>query len=322
MIWGDPYVNATASFLPPRTDIATVTDNGSRRFNSALGYRSATIAEPGTGPGMAAKAALLALKDSGFRGDALSLLTLAAALPGNTSVLSHACQVQRALALDHARAPDLNAASAGDVAGLVAGAEHLRANPDAIATLAAATSCLTEIDRLNSPDHVMSDGAAALVLSRRPGRVRLVATSHAAAPQLEVLTHVNLTPVQRLTALKRLKKPQLATMQEKTCEAVGLVLDEAATSIDKITRIVVPGAGIPFLSAVIAQPLGIELAKTTWPFARHVGHAGPCDHFLGLDHLLRHDSALKTGDRILVIGLGAGWRWICVLVELVDQGPS
>lgn len=321
MIWRDVYIAGTGSFLPPRADIATIAATGTpRRFSAALGYRSVTVAEPDTGLQMATRAALAALQSSGYAAHSLSLITLASALPTNRTVLSPVCQIQRILQANRARALDLNTASAGDVAGLVAAAEHLTVYPDAEAVLAVAASSLTGTDRLHSPDHIMSDGACALVLARRPGRARLVATSHAAAAELEVLTHINLTPAARIDALKSLTRSQLSIMQGKTEEAVGLVLDEAGTSIDKLARVIVPGAGIPFLTAVIAQPLGIDLSITSWPFARHVGHAGPCDHVLALDHLLRCDPYLKAGDQVLIVGLGAGWRWICALIEILTPG--
>ncbi|WP_151484878.1 3-oxoacyl-[acyl-carrier-protein] synthase III C-terminal domain-containing protein [Streptomyces albicerus] len=315
MIWRDLYIAGTAAFLPPRTDITATPGS----FRAALGYRSATIAAPGTGLQMAVRAALLARHRSGHEAAELSLLTLAATIPADTTFMTPVCHVQRILGADHARAVDLSAASTGDLAGLVAAAEHLSADPSTMAAMAVATSCLADVERQGSPDYVMSDGAAALVLSRRrsQARARLMATAHISAPQLEPITRLNLTSQQRAMAANNLPEPLLSTLRDKTMEAVRLVLDEADTSMEKLSRIVVHGAGLPFLSTVIAQPLDLDPADTTWPFHRNIGHAGPCDHFLGLDHLLHNDAAVEPGDLVLVVGMGAGWRWICVLVEIL-----
>jgi 3-oxoacyl-[acyl-carrier-protein] synthase-3 len=322
MIWRDLYIAATASFLPPRTDIAAIISQGSRPFQAALGYRSATIAAPRTGLQMATRAALRALATSGHTAQELSLLTLAAVMPDTEETFPMpACHVQRILGADKARAVELGAGSAGDLAGLLAAAEHLTADPTAQAAMAVAASCMTGTDRQVSPDQIVTDGAAALVLTRRPGRARLVATSHAAAPELEVITHMNLTTSERKTVIDNLAKPFLNTMRDKTREAVGLVLDEAHSSVEKLARVVLPGAGIPFLTTVITLPLGLDLADTTWPFSRHLGHVGPCDHLLGLDHLLQTDPNLKPGDQILIVGMGVGWRWICALIEIAETSP-
>jgi 3-oxoacyl-[acyl-carrier-protein] synthase III len=208
----------------------------------------------------------------------------------------------------------------------VVAASHLRADPSAVTTLvvAAGRYLPPRWERWLPPINVfLSDGAAAAVLSRDTGLARLVATSHISAPDLEILC----APLTTTDGTRERKPmfiestglgPYLTIIQKAIQATVEQTLREAEVKIKDVTKFVITALGLAQLSAVVFEPLGINADRSTWAFARELGHVGPCDQLLGLDHLIR-EGQLQQGDTILIIGIGLGFRFTCALLEITDR---
>ena len=68
------------------------------------------------------------------------------------------------------------------------------------------------------------------------------------------------------------------------------------------------------------EPLGLELASTAWSWGRRTGHVGGADQLTGLAELVETGAA-GPGDRVMLVGIGAGFSWTCAVVEVLTP-PS
>jgi 3-oxoacyl-[acyl-carrier-protein] synthase III len=67
----------------------------------------------------------------------------------------------------------------------------------------------------------------------------------------------------------------------------------------------------------VHQLLAIDEARTSWEFGRLNGHLGAGDQFAGLHDLLSRGE-LAPGDKVMLIGGGAGFSCTCAVIEIVD----
>jgi 3-oxoacyl-[acyl-carrier-protein] synthase-3 len=64
--------------------------------------------------------------------------------------------------------------------------------------------------------------------------------------------------------------------------------------------------------------LGIDLSRTTWNWAMQVGHLGAADQLAGLTYL-SEAGRLTPGERVLMVGVGGGFNWTCVVLEVIAE---
>ncbi|MFE2757171.1 cytochrome P450 [Actinosynnema sp. NPDC059335] len=324
MIWDDVFIGGTGRYLPPRTqatDAVPDTDT-MRRLLALSDFTSFTRSDDVTEHAMAVRAAIGALRQAGLTGADIAMA--AYAQMDHQDHMASSCHLQRVLGLGHALVYEVEATSNGGSAALQAAAAHLVADRNATATLVTATARFLppRWERWQPTVGIfLADGAASAVLTRDGGRARLVATANSSATQMEVLAtpsipdplgHRNRTPIE-VTGLA----PYLTLMSEALVGAVEQAAKEANVAVADVTRFVVTGLGLAQLQVVVLEPLGIDLDRTTWPFLRELGHVGPCDQLLGVDHLL-NDPATAPGDTIMVIGLGMGSRFTAALLEVTE----
>ncbi|MFC4030121.1 cytochrome P450 [Streptomyces polygonati] len=324
MIWHDVYIGGTGRHLPPRTlatDAVPATET-MRRLLALSDFVSFTQSADVTEHAMAVHAAIGALQEAGLSGADISMA--AYAQMDTRDHMAPSCHLQRVLGLGHALVYEVEATSNGGSAALQSAAAHLVADPGATATLVTATARFLppRWERWQPTIGIfLADGAVSAVLNREGGRARLVATANSSATQMEVLAtptipdpkgHRDRTPIE-VTGLA----PYLTLMSEALVSAVEQAAKEAGVNIADITRFVVTGLGLAQLQVVVLEPLGIDLSRTTWPMLRELGHVGPCDQLLGIDHLL-HDETLKPGDTVMSIGLGMGSRFTATLLEITE----
>jgi 3-oxoacyl-[acyl-carrier-protein] synthase-3 len=48
-----------------------------------------------------------------------------------------------------------------------------------------------------------------------------------------------------------------------------------------------------------------------------VGHLGAGDQICGFNHLLETDR-VRPGDRVMLLGVGAGFSWSCAVLEVLE----
>ncbi|HEX8869078.1 MAG TPA: 3-oxoacyl-[acyl-carrier-protein] synthase III C-terminal domain-containing protein, partial [Lentzea sp.] len=80
--------------------------------------------------------------------------------------------------------------------------------------------------------------------------------------------------------------------------------------------VVLPHFGRRRLDVNYLRPYGIEPERTTWEWSRTVGHLGAGDQFASLAHLVDTGKA-RSGQRVVMFGVGAGYSWGCAVLEMV-----
>lgn len=189
---------------------------------------------------------------------------------------------------------------------------------------------LPGIDRWKTdPGTPYGDGAAAILLSSRPGSIRvanvvLSADSslyglhqsnpvHTTAPfvnggYVEFLSSKNLfMETNSLSSvISRVSAGQTAVITE--------ALQETNLSIEEIDHFVIPHFGKRRIESIYT-PLGIAIEKTQFDWSKNIGHLGAADQFAGLDHLI-NSGKLEAGQKVMLLSVGAGYTWGSSVLEI------
>ncbi|MQA94589.1 MAG: 3-oxoacyl-ACP synthase [Streptosporangiales bacterium] len=310
----------------------------------ANAYLSVTVADGEAPPDMAVAAGRLALRRSGVPAADVALLLHASARFQGIDYWPAASYVHREVlgdAVRRAPALDVQQMCDGALGALELAASYLAADPARRAAL------ITTGDRMDGPGFdrwsadvrgiVYGDGGAAAVLVRDGGApggadghgfARLLAVTTVVDTGLEGMYRGDLEfadapgrPVDVrsrreafATAIGGLPAQRIAA---GLTEAVTATLDEAGLDLDDVTRFVFPNVGLQGLTNAYVRPLGITLERTAWEWGRRTGHVGAADQLTGLTHLVE-SGAVRPGDRVMLVGIGAGFAWTCALLELTE----
>ncbi|MFF4587839.1 ketoacyl-ACP synthase III family protein [Streptomyces sp. NPDC001388] len=290
-----------------------------------ISYARATQAPPE----MAVTAGRQAVKDAVEKGARIDTDTVLLHSHGHFQGIDlwpAACWIARELLGEHVDSTPttVNAWSNGSLAALDVAASTLLARPDvpsALITLADRFAPPT--DRFyTSPGMVFGDGAAAGVVTRDAGRLRLRSLVSRTDTVLEGLSRGAepfRTSPEGQPDMRRRTREFLASgevslrdvhtrVADCTRRVVARALDEAGVGADGIDWFLTPFVGRTLYRESFVRPLGITPRNTVHELGLTIGHLGPCDQMYGLDHLLRND-LLERGDRILVIGTGMGFTF-------------
>lgn len=339
----DLFVAGVSRWLPPAVDVAEAVADG--RYDpaeqAADEYLSITVAGDEAPPDMAVRAGQQALADSGLPASDIAVLVHASLWYQGTDFWPAAAYVHRGvLGVDggrYAPAIDIQQMSNGSMAALEVAASYLAADPGRRAAL------VTSADRLALPGFdrwrsdlrgiVYGDGAAALVLARE-GFARLLSVVTISDSTLEGMYRGDhpFGPASGHAGLpvdNRARRAQFAAgadlpelgrrVQAGLTEAIERSLDEARLKLADIARTVFPNLGATSLRKAYLEPLGLDLAATAWEWGRRTGHVGAADQLIGLAELAG-SGRLSPGDRVLLVGVGAGFSWTCAVVEFIS-GP-
>jgi len=334
------FLAGLAHRLPATMDVEGAVDDG--RYDQverqADAYASVTVAKDEAPPEMAVAAARLALGRAGTPPSGIALLLHASAWFQGVDYWPAASYVHHEVLGDagrHAPALDVQQMCAGAMGALELGASYLAADASRESAL------ITTADRYADPGFdrwrsdvrgiVYGDGAAAAVIGRT-GFARLLSVSTIVDTGLEGMYRGDEPfatapgrPVDvraRREAFAAAAKLPPGSVAERTTsgltDAVGRTLDEAGLSLGDIGRFVFPNVGLHVLRTRYAEPLGVDVERTTWDWGRRTGHVGAADQLTGLTHLVETGS-VAPGDRVLLVGIGAGFAWTCAAVEITAR---
>ncbi|MGW7528811.1 ketoacyl-ACP synthase III family protein [Streptomyces sp. NPDC054783] len=187
------------------------------------------------------------------------------------------------------------------------------------------------IDRWNIDSGMaFGDGAAAVLLGRGGGALRVLSVSSYTDTTLEGLQRgneafhpVSPTALETLPMRRRAREffaqggmaPKEA--RQRSVDAVQRVVEsalaDAGCSIGDARWVVPPFVGRRLFESGFVEPLGLDPDRTLFPFGLTTGHLGSVDQLLSLDRLLRHER-LNPGDRIVLIGTGMGFTFTCAVL--------
>ncbi|MEU8303388.1 ketoacyl-ACP synthase III family protein [Actinomadura sp. NPDC048955] len=334
------FLAGLAQRIPAAVDVDGAVDDG--RYDpadrKADAYASVAVAAAEAPPEMAAAAARLALRRAEIPPSDVALLLHASAWFQGVDYWPAASYVHReVLGEDGRRAPalDVQQMCAGALGALELAASYLAADASR------ASALVTTADRFTDPGFdrwrgdvrgiVYGDGAAAAVLAR-DGFARLLAVSTVVDTALEGMYRGDEPfaagpgrPVDvraRRAAFAAHARRLAGSLAERTTsglsEAVGRTLDEAGLGLADVSRFAFPNVGLHVLRTRYAEPLGLDVERTTWEWGRRTGHVGAADQLTGLTHLVETGQA-GPGDRVLLVGIGAGFAWTCAAVEIIER---
>jgi 3-oxoacyl-[acyl-carrier-protein] synthase-3 len=342
MRWDGLYLAALGAYLPEKRETATAAV-AAGQFDPAEcdRYEARAVAVAGPDeppPDMAVWAARRALERGEHRNDEFALLVHASMYYQGRDLWTPAHYVQQATIGGPGVALDIYQAANGGLAALELAAAYLTARTDGPAALITCADSFPRpgFDRWRSDsDCVFGDGAAAVVLSRDHGPMRLLSTVSTSVPELEPVfrgtsgwtaaPHLNGGPVdlrQRKLAWLA-EQPDPAAVFGRLAARIGATiqraLGDAGVSRDAVDLLVHANLARPLAESQFHQPLGFKAEDTTYEWGRDVGHVGGADQLLGLDHLVE-SGRLRPGQRVLLVGVGMGFTCTAAVVEMT--GPD
>ncbi len=336
MRFDDLYIAGCGVWLPePMTvDAAERAGLCDRRLIWRTRIASVCVAGSESAPEMAALAAGPALRQAGCEPAEIDLL-----LHADTSYQGHdlwppASFVQRAVLGNRCPAIEIRQMSNGGLAALELAASYLVADPARRKALITTGDrfCLPGYDRWRSdPGTICGDGGTAAVVSKGGGFARIRSLVTVCDSSLEKMSRgqdpFGAEPFS-------VRKPiDLGAQREQFVAEAGLdfvmdhidagqrevadrALSEGETKISDIDWFVLPGLGHGRIKAHFLDPLGIDEERTTWSWARQVGHLGAGDQIAGLSQLDR-TGRLSRGQRCLLLGVGAGFSWSAAVIDVL-----
>jgi 3-oxoacyl-[acyl-carrier-protein] synthase-3 len=336
MHWEDIFVAGVGVFLGEPYSAEEAVRNGEYdaiEFE-ANGIASATVSELAP-PEMAVRAAKAAVTRSGIDSADFALVYNSALWFQGIDMWPTASYVARFTVGDHVPAYDLQQQCNGAMAGVELAAAQLAGRPQASAALLTTADrfALPAIDRWRSESGIVyGDGATALVLSNRPNFAKLLSTATCvdnsleevlrggpfyAAPKSDAPLKITERIVSYMGGNGAIRDAAMRLAQTAK-NAVTQALIDAKTDMDDVKKVIIPAGGRAKMEWQSHQLLGITEDKTSWEFGRLNGHLGAGDQFAALNNMLE-EGELAAGDKVLLVGGGAGFTCTCAVIELVDN---
>jgi 3-oxoacyl-[acyl-carrier-protein] synthase-3 len=340
----DIYLAGIGVFIP---DIVSTRDAVERGLYDAevaaeSGWTGVAVAGDLPAPDMAVLAAKQAMSRSGHLPSDFALLVHACNLPQGPDIWPAQSYIQLHTIGGDAPSMELGQNCNGMLAAMELSCCYLKMNDAAAAMITGADNFGTPLfDRYRyatgagtNRASIMGDAGGAVVLSRRGGFARLRAIKTMSVPRMEEMfrSGVQLFPPESTVGKKADVGGRLAHYREHNPEGALAAKDalqrartiltaramaEAEIESSQITRVThVFSGGEGYIKSVLA-PLGIDVSLGMLEFGRRVGHLGPCDQIVGLDHLLL-TGAVGPGDHVLMLSNG-GVSLSCAIVEIIDR---
>ncbi|OSC39018.1 3-oxoacyl-[acyl-carrier-protein] synthase III C-terminal domain-containing protein [Mycobacterium decipiens] len=310
------FLNSVGTFLPPRVPFETIKPHlKDEAKETQVDIESVCVSDKSSYV-MGGLAAKQALERSTHRNETLSPIVYAE--PVCLEHLTPVCYIQRILKQEDSLAFDLDAASDSGLTGIDVVARLLSSGTCANAGLVCAASRILLVDRYQN-GAVLGDGAAAVILSKKEGFARLISSNRTSFTDFEFLMR-NKGSLEKFEFKHGLDEvgygPYVGTLSRIVQAAIAATLADAKISVDDISHFCPPAVYRLSLEETFLGSSGIPFEKTCWSELRKNGHVGACDQMLGLAYLI-DTGQLRSGQFVMLIGGGAGWRFTCLLIQVV-----
>ncbi|GGU72482.1 ketoacyl-ACP synthase III family protein [Lentzea flava] len=333
----DVFIRGNGVRLPSTLTVADALASGEcePRLVARTDVVSVAVSPDESAAEMAVAAARTALARAGSTPEDVALILHADTYHQGQDLWPVGSYIQRETVRNGCLALEIRQMSNGGMAALDLAVSYLALREPADALLTTADRfCLPGIDRWRTdPGTPYADGASAVVLSRRGGYAQLLSLSVNADSELEPLHRgdepFGLAPfAHRMPVDFEAAKNAFARQYglsygiNRANAGQAAVIDEALADADMklgdAEWVVLPHFGRRRLDVNYLRPYDIAPERTTWEWSRTVGHLGAGDQFASLGHLVDSGRA-RPGQRIVLVGVGAGYSWGCAVVEILDS---
>lgn len=308
-------------------DMAKIVDTSDEWITTRTGIKSRRLVNGEPTWEMGLKAAEEAVKNSGI--DPLDIgLIIDTTITNDFFTPSVACVIQDKIGASNAAAYDLNAACSGFVYAVDAAKRYLQTDPDMKYVLIVANETLSRVtdytDR--STCVLFGDGAAAAVIGRSEklftsfigadgsGAHFLYAKSHKVRhPMRTAEDHIDSGEfaagttylVQDGKEVYKFATKALPMAARKAAEKIGL-------DLNTVDRFIPHQANIRIIETA-AKNLGVSMDKFIVNIADH-GNTSSASIPIALSEAIA-DGRVKKGDRLCLVGFGAGLTMGCVILD-------
>jgi 3-oxoacyl-[acyl-carrier-protein] synthase-3 len=342
MRYEDIYIAGTGAFHPETVAVDDAIEDGRYTCDAQRHTGQQRVAVAGTAaeaaPEMAVRAGREALARSGLPAGQFALLLHGVATHNGLAGWNAASYVQQHVLGGNGFAFEIHQLSNSAVGSLELACSYLAASPDRTAAMITAADRFGPAawDRFRSapPIFVFADGASAVVLAKGTGFARVLSVASVADAGLEGMQRGSRPfsenpqdgyPIgffDRILEFAETTGLGVDDVVKRMSELMGQAGDrayaEAGISPADVKLVVTPALGREALYEQCIVPLGIDIDRSTWRYARQIGHAGCTDQFAALNDLVVTER-LNPGDRILIAGLGGGYNCTVAALEIVDQ---
>ena len=311
----------TGSHLPARLvtnhDLAQTVDTSDEWIRTRTGIHQRYLAEPGQMTSdLALQASRQALETAGAKPEEIDLIIVATTTPDQVFP-STACLLQSSLGNKGAIAFDVQAVCSGFVYALTIADNFIRAGQVRTALVIGAETLSRVLDWNDRATCVLfGDGAGAIVLRADDTPGILASALHADGSYSDILA------VPSTVCGGKIVGNPFVTMDGRAVfkfavkvldEVARETVDKANLSLSDIDWLIPHQANLRILEST-AKKLGIPAERVIVTVDRHA-NTSAASIPLALDVAVR-DGRIKPGQRVLLEGVGGGFTWGAVLVQM------
>lgn len=333
------YIDSVGSYLPESFEARKAVEAGlyDEELRQATGFERACVASDLPALEMAVAAASVAIERASVERSSIDYFVHGGAYYQGPMGWASNGYLMRRLGLGEMPSLEVHQQCNGMMAALEAAIGHLTgAAGGTTALLTTASNYSTPLVnrwRDGGPQNVLSDGAAALLVTRRRGFAQLLSLNSATLPSAEGWQRGNeslLPPTDGsawgMNLVERAMEYAATTgevMQDwldetvRQCREVSLrSLADAGLDLADVNKVISFHMARYALEETVLTPLGTEIKHSNWEIGRQLGHLGPGDHVVSLERMLQR-GMLGTGDHALLVSWGAGWTTTAAVVRIL-----
>lgn len=306
------------SYIMDNNEIATMVETSDEWIRERTGVATRHIIKDETTVSMACEAAKRALDDGGVKGEEVDLI-IVSTISSNIILPCTACEVQKELGAKNATCFDMSAACSGFVLAYNTALAYLSGGMYKTALIIGSESLSNLTNWKDRGTCILfGDGAGAAVMRAKEGRMYLPVT-HSDGMKGKALTclsrHTKVSPERMTDSEYYMQMDGQAVFKfavKKVPEAVNEVLEKNHIDKKEIAWYIMHQANRRIVEAV-AKRLDEPIEKFPMNLQEY-GNTSSASIGILLDEMKR-DKRLKSGQKIVIAGFGAGLTWGASVME-------
>ncbi len=306
------------SYVMDNNEIATMVETSDEWIRERTGVATRHIIKDETTVSMACEAAKRALDDGGVKGEEVDLI-IVSTISSNVILPCTACEVQKELGAKNATCFDMSAACSGFVLAYNTALAYLSGGMYKTALIIGSESLSNLTNWKDRGTCILfGDGAGAAVMRAKEGRMYLPVT-HSDGIKGKALTclsrHTKVSPERMTDPEYYMQMDGQAVFKfavKKVPEAVNEVLEKNHIDKKEVAWYIMHQANRRIVEAV-AKRLDEPIEKFPMNLQEY-GNTSSASIGILLDEMKR-DKRLKSGQKIVIAGFGAGLTWGASVME-------